>query len=93
MTSADKGATHKGRCQCGDVVFTVNTEPNMTTNCHCRMCQKTSGAAFVPRAARRWLFATIKAATSTCPAFYSTILKSSHPKTKFGPIAVEAGLR
>ncbi len=40
-------AAHKGRCQCGDVVFTVDVEPDMTTNCHCRMCQKASGAAYI----------------------------------------------
>ena len=52
-------AAHKGSCQCGRVAFTVEGAPNLVTNCHCRMCQKASGAPFVtwvelPTAAVRW---------------------------------------
>lgn len=38
---------HVGRCQCGEVSFAVEGSPNATTNCHCRMCQKSSGAPYV----------------------------------------------
>lgn len=38
---------HAGRCQCGEISFVVEGRPNNVTNCHCRMCQKSSGAPFV----------------------------------------------
>ncbi|HEY9079535.1 GFA family protein [Magnetovibrio sp.] len=49
----------KGSCLCGHVAFTVEGAPNGVTNCHCRMCQKASGAPYVtwvelPRAAVQW---------------------------------------
>jgi len=37
----------RGSCQCGGVVFTADGQPNGITNCHCRMCQKASGAPYV----------------------------------------------
>lgn len=39
--------THEGRCLCGHVCFAVSGSPVRVGNCHCRMCQKASGAAFL----------------------------------------------
>jgi hypothetical protein len=36
-----------GRCECGALSYACSAEPFFTVNCHCRACQKTSGAAFV----------------------------------------------
>ena len=35
-----------GGCQCGAVRFAFMALPNRITICHCRMCQKASGAPF-----------------------------------------------
>lgn len=35
-----------GGCQCGAIRFAVNTAPTRISICHCRMCQKASGAPF-----------------------------------------------
>jgi hypothetical protein len=47
-----------GRCQCGDVRYAIAAEPVTVYACHCRDCQRQTGAAFalsmvVPRAAIR----------------------------------------
>ena len=60
-------ATH-GRCLCGDVEFQARLPSKWVAHCHCTMCQRSSGAAFVtwvgldeqqcqvadPRARLRW---------------------------------------
>ena len=50
----------EGGCVCGAVRFRCEGEPLLVAHCHCRDCQKSSGAAFatvvvVPRAAFRLL--------------------------------------
>lgn len=35
-----------GGCQCGAIRFAVKTAPVKISICHCRMCQKASGAPF-----------------------------------------------
>ena len=37
----------KGSCLCGDVTYEVTAPFQFLGNCHCSMCRKTSGAAFV----------------------------------------------
>jgi hypothetical protein len=45
-----------GGCLCGACRYQVTTEPRVSANCHCSMCRRHSGAAFltyfaVPRSA------------------------------------------
>ena len=35
-----------GGCQCGAIRFAVSTSPGKISICHCRMCQKATGAPF-----------------------------------------------
>ena len=37
-----------GGCSCGAVRYVVNAEPILMVNCHCRGCQRASGAAYAP---------------------------------------------
>ena len=38
--------TQTGRCLCGQVTYTLEGDPAVTAVCHCRNCQRQSGAAF-----------------------------------------------
>jgi hypothetical protein len=35
-----------GSCLCGSVTYTCDADPIASANCHCRDCQKASGAPF-----------------------------------------------
>ena len=37
-----------GGCSCGAVRYIVNADPILMVNCHCRGCQRASGAAYAP---------------------------------------------
>lgn len=37
-----------GGCMCGSVRYEINMNGSRTGNCHCKDCQKNSGAAFMP---------------------------------------------
>ena len=37
--------TLKGQCSCGAVTYACDGEPVMVAHCHCRDCQRSSGAA------------------------------------------------
>jgi hypothetical protein len=70
----------EGGCLCGRVRFRVAAEPLQAGYCHCRMCQRNSGAPVVawvtfPRAAFGWLAAapasyasSARARRQFCPA-------------------------
>jgi hypothetical protein len=45
MTAADKPLL-TGGCQCGAIRFALSVPPAKVSICHCRMCQKASGAPF-----------------------------------------------
>jgi hypothetical protein len=45
MTEASK-TVFTGGCQCGAVRFAATAAPSRVSICHCRMCQKASGAPF-----------------------------------------------
>src|ERR1700761_3534400 len=45
MTDATKPVL-PGGCQCGAVRFALSAPPTKISICHCRMCQKASGAPF-----------------------------------------------
>jgi hypothetical protein len=73
-----------GGCLCGAVRYAVAAEPMSAALCHCRMCQRQSGSAFigyfsVPRAAVRMsgelreFAATPLAKRGFCPRCGSTI--------------------
>lgn len=52
--------TFDGGCLCSHVRFHTTGTANNVSNCHCRLCQKASGAAFVtwaefPQAQVTWL--------------------------------------
>lgn len=38
---------HTGGCLCGTIRYSAVAEPHNVTHCHCRMCQRSVGAAMV----------------------------------------------
>ena len=43
-------AKYAGSCQCGDIKFTIDADPYFAGHCHCRDCQRASGAGHVTSA-------------------------------------------
>lgn len=41
----------QGGCLCGAVRYNISGEPRMVANCHCSMCRRQSGAAYLTYAA------------------------------------------
>lgn len=44
-------ATLSGGCLCGAIRFEADGDASIVTNCHCSMCRRSSGAAFLSYAA------------------------------------------
>jgi hypothetical protein len=42
----DTSERHAGGCLCGAVRYTLHGAPDWSAHCHCRSCQKATGAAF-----------------------------------------------
>jgi len=42
----EEETTHEGACTCGHVRFRMTSDPLFVHCCHCRWCQRESGAAF-----------------------------------------------
>lgn len=38
---------HHGSCLCGSITYVVTAQPKEILNCHCRMCRKVSGSAYL----------------------------------------------
>jgi hypothetical protein len=70
---------HEGGCLCGQVRFRVTAAPLQSGYCHCRMCQRNSGAPVVA-----WVTfpATSFAWTHGEPAFYQS---SARARREFCP--------
>lgn len=52
-------ATHTGQCLCGEVKYQIEGDPVAAGICHCKNCQRQSGAAFstlwgVPKASLKF---------------------------------------
>ena len=45
------GKRLSGGCLCGAIRFEAVGAPSVVSNCHCTMCRRASGAAFIPFAA------------------------------------------
>jgi len=37
----------EGRCLCGEIAYAAEGEPSVVTVCHCRFCQRATGAAYL----------------------------------------------
>ena len=46
MTATASKPALTGGCQCGAIRFALSAAPTRVSICHCRMCQKASGAPF-----------------------------------------------
>ena len=49
-TLAEHNGPYKGRCACGSVQYEMTTRPMIVHACHCRYCQRESGAALAVNA-------------------------------------------
>jgi|ERR1700679_2657034 len=63
-------SSHEGGCLCGKVRFRVSAQPLDSGYCHCRMCQRNSGAPAVawvtfPRAGFSWIKGQCRAYASS----------------------------
>ncbi|MFT5115160.1 MAG: hypothetical protein ACI8P9_004504 [Parasphingorhabdus sp.] len=43
---SENDVTHAGGCLCGAIRYEIKGAPEWSSHCHCRSCQKATGAAF-----------------------------------------------
>ena len=46
MTNTNSSNDHYGGCICGAIRYVIHGDPEWSAHCHCRSCQKATGAAF-----------------------------------------------
>jgi hypothetical protein len=46
MNTKNTSIDHQGGCMCGEIRYTIHGDPDWSAHCHCRSCQKSTGAAF-----------------------------------------------
>src|SRR5436853_4160238 len=44
----DRTSVLSGGCACGAVSYAASAEPSLMLNCHCRDCQRATGAGYAP---------------------------------------------
>jgi hypothetical protein len=67
-----------GRCACGTIRFVSSAEPLVALNCHCRDCQKASGAPFIAAIAVPSAAVTITGQ----PTYYSVEAESGNTMSR-----------
>jgi len=62
----DNIESHEGGCFCGEIRYKIKGAPEWSAHCHCRSCQKATGAAFTSwTAVKKENFEVIKGQIST----------------------------
>jgi hypothetical protein len=83
MASATKPVL-TGGCQCGAIRFALSAAPVKISICHCRMCQKASGAPFasfadIPHEDFSWTRGSLqRSALRPWPSAISALLAAPH---------------
>ena len=58
--------SHEGGCFCGEIRYKIKGAPEWSAHCHCRSCQKATGAAFTSwTAVKKENFEVVKGQIST----------------------------
>jgi len=64
---SDVAEVHEGGCLCGAVRYRLDAAPDWSSHCHCRSCQRATGAAFTTWAGlKREHFEVTKGKITVC---------------------------